>query len=168
MAICAVHASLICHRMLIPPLFYRPRSGRDISFTHFVKALQTVYNLSLPLALFLTTSGFLFGGHNGKPTIPFLGKLDLHDLARHGRVEHDGSLAHADAAPHAIFAPTVPDKARLEDMLATADGEYLTFEDMVRVRSKRDLQLAHEDRSLNGPQGVSPLCGNMHIPYTYC
>lgn len=154
--------------MLIPPLFYRPRSGRDISFTHFVKALQTVYNLSLPLALFLTTSGFLFGGHNGKPTIPFLGKLDLHDLARHGRVEHDGSLAHADAAPHAIFAPTVPDKARLEDMLATADGEYLTFEDMVRVRSKRDLQLAHEDRSLNGPQGVSPLCGNMHIPYTYC
>jgi Peroxidase, family 2 len=122
-----------------------------------VNTLQTLYNVSLPLALSLTTFGFLISGRNGHPTIPFIGTIDLHDFARHGRIEHDGSLAHADAAPHAVFAPTVPDKALLEDLLANADGEYLTMEDMVRVRSKKDMQLARDGRTLDGTHGMSAL-----------
>ena len=124
----------------------------------FLNALQAVYNLSLPLAILLTCGGFLLSGRNGYPTIPFLGTIDLHDLARHGRIEHDGSLAHADAEPHAVFAPTSPDSALLEDMLAEEKGGYLTMEDLARVRKKRDEILAHVGRALNGFQGVLISC----------
>ena len=86
--------------------------------------------------------------------------MDLHDLARHGRVEHDGSLAHADAELHAVFAPTSPDQMLLEDMLTEAPGRDLDMEALARVRSKRDTLLAHEGRSLDRIQG-------MPAPYSY-
>ncbi|KAF8501989.1 Chloroperoxidase [Gautieria morchelliformis] len=127
-----------------------PRSGRDITFMQLLNAVRTVYNLSFPFAFLLASGGFFLCGRNGRPTIPFFGTIDLHDLARHGRIEHDGSLAHADAEPHAEFAPTTPDQTLLKDMLDEAKGAYLTMEDLVRVRSKRDALLANEGRSLEG------------------
>ena len=119
----------------------------------FLNALQAVYNLSLPLAIYATCVAFLFSGRNGYPTVPFLGTIDLLDLARHGFLEHDGSLAHADAKPHAVFAPTAPDHALLEDMLAEAKGGYLTMDDLIRVRRRKDAVLAEEGRGLHGLQG---------------
>lgn len=123
-----------------------------------LKSLRVVYNLSIPLAFLLTCGGFFLSGRNGRPTMPFVGKVDLHDLARHGRIEHDGSLAHADAERNAVFAPTTPDKELLEEMLASAEGEYLTLEDLIRVRRKRDMLLAQEGRSLSGAQSMSVPC----------
>jgi Peroxidase, family 2 len=119
-----------------------------------LNAVRTVYNVSLPLSLVLTSVGFFLCGRNGRPTIPFFGTIDLHDLARHGRIEHDGSLAHADAEPHTEFAPTTPDQELLKDTLAEAEGAYMSMEDVVRVRSKRDTLLANEGRTPHGIHGM--------------
>ena len=124
----------------------------------FLNALRAVYNLSLPLAILLTSGGFFLCGRNGYPSVPFLGTIDLHDLARHGRIEHDGSLAHADAERHAVFAPTVPDHAMLEDVLAEARGGYLTMDELVRVRRRKDAVLVEEGRGLRGSQGGRASC----------
>jgi Peroxidase, family 2 len=122
-----------------------------------LNAVRTVYNASIPLSLALTSGAFFGCGRNGRPTIPFFGTIDLHDLARHGRIEHDGSLAHADAEPHTVFAPTTPDQELLKDMLAEAEGAYLSVEDLVRVRSKRNNLLANEGRPLDGIHGMPML-----------
>lgn len=69
-------------------------------------------------------------------------KLDLHDLAKHNRIEHDGSLAHADALPGHKYAPFHVDKDRLQQLLdASSDGEHLTFNDLVSQRAARDAAL---------------------------
>ena len=104
-----------------------------------VNAIRTVYNISLPLALFLTIAGFLFCGRYGIAAIPLVQTINLKTIARHSRIEHDGSLAHADAEPGAEFAPTTPDKAILTDLLKEAGGrQSLNLGDLVRVRARRD------------------------------
>jgi len=52
-------------------------------------------------------------------------RLDLHDLAKHGRIEHDASLGHDDALPGARFAPSAPD-LHLVNELALAGSESRT------------------------------------------
>ncbi|KAF8583387.1 heme-thiolate peroxidase [Ramaria rubella] len=130
---------------------FLPHSGRDISFLQLLNAIRTVYNISIPLALFLTSAAFFICGRNGHPTVPFIGTIDLHDLARHGRIEHDGSLAHADAAPGAVFAPTTPDLKVLNALTTQAETQEtnLNLEDLARVRRASDMSLESQGRPLD-------------------
>ena len=68
-------------------------------------------------------------------------KFDLHDLAKHDYIEHDGSLVHADATFGGIYAPVDVDKNLLDDLLDTSKGDTLTFNDLVKYRLSRDQQL---------------------------
>ena len=91
--------------------------------------------------------------------------FSLHDLAKHNRIEHDGSLAHADAPAGHIYAPIMPDwKLFLQALFgkdvqgtvtsnggAGPDGNEKTREnsspttikrdDLVRARARRDAGL---------------------------
>ncbi|KAI5119579.1 hypothetical protein M0805_006464 [Coniferiporia weirii] len=134
---------------------YIPHSGHSIPFFVLIKAMRTVYNVSLPLAFLLTVGGFLMCGHFTGSGFSTRLELSLHDLSRHGRIEHDGSLGHADAEPGEIFAPSEPDPARLNGLLnegivsgkSSANSDTLSFFDLAKERFLRD-------RALNRPLGA--------------
>jgi hypothetical protein len=110
---------------------FRPRNGRDIRPYQFIQALQEGYNLSYPLAAFLTWGSFIL--------VQQWKKMSLKDLARHGLLEHDASLAHTDAIEGKEYAPTVVDKLYLKLLIADAkDGVGLTTEDIARARVRRE------------------------------
>jgi len=110
---------------------YINRDGKAVPFIQLVKALQEVYNLSLPHSLILAL-GCYFKVGNGL-------HLDLHNMARHNAIEHDFSLAHRDAAPGAAFAPTDVDPAMLDAFLAhSADGTHVTVADLAAARVARE------------------------------
>jgi len=114
---------------------YLPHDGRDISLLQLTQALRDVYNLSLPFALFLSLIGILLCGHG-------FFRLDLHGLAAHDRIEHNASLAHADAAPGEHFAPIPVNPNMLRTFLsyaALSKGMYL--EDFMQARVDREDQL---------------------------
>lgn len=101
------------------------------------------YNISLPLAVLLSVVGTWLCGRNFK--------LDLQDLARHNRIEHDGSLAHADTIPGGQYAPIAVDKERLQNLLEGSKGsDTLTFQDLVMVRAARDAKLSRPLSSFHG------------------
>lgn len=101
-----------------------------------VSALREVYNLSLPLAIFLTLVGFVLCA----PWWPFQWNMNLHDLSRHNTIEHNCSLCHADAKPGAEFAPWHVSYSLLHRLLGTTNDEYLTLGNFVdaRIRRARD------------------------------
>lgn len=69
------------------------------------------------------------------------GPISLGDVARHGGVEHDGSLAHADAAPGDDYAPTSVDTGRYEEAMGwmcEGGGEVIDADDVVRARVNRE------------------------------
>ncbi|KAL5490586.1 hypothetical protein ACEPAI_5419 [Sanghuangporus weigelae] len=129
---------------------YIPHSGRCIPFFQLIRALRTVYNCSYLFAFVLSVVGFLWCGHRTGSGLSTRLALDLHDLARHGRIEHDGSLGHADAAPGQKYAPVVPDPERLASLLdaqgprvkGPAGVDALSLLDLARVRHLRNTELA--------------------------
>lgn len=96
-----------------------------------MRALVDVYNLSYPLAIVLSTVGVVFCGSWRR------GTLDLHELSRHGQIEHDVSTVHEDAAPGAQFAPCCPSRPLLSQLLSTASGVVMRLDDFVHARIKR-------------------------------
>ncbi|KAJ7191656.1 Chloroperoxidase [Mycena pura] len=126
---------------------YLPRHGTQITFTHLLQAVKTVYNLSLPLALLPTLAGFLtcaklsvnpaeYRRWSWLP-VSVAWTLDLADLSARGwaKLAHDASLVHPSGIPsHA------PDPALLADLLATAraqPNQGLTFRELVAVHAAR-------------------------------
>ncbi|KAJ7715245.1 hypothetical protein B0H16DRAFT_508001 [Mycena metata] len=115
---------------------YLPRRGTQITFTHLLHAIKSVYNLSLPLALLLTLVGFLTCAkfslrlptvspispsqklsRGSRWRISLSWTLNLADLSARGltKIAHNGSLVHASGAPsHA------PDPALLQNFLTVA------------------------------------------------
>jgi hypothetical protein len=92
------------------------------------------YNVSLPLATLLSVVGTFICGHRFT--------IDLEDLALHNYIEHDASLTRGDTRPDARYAPIAVDKELLQNLLdANTNSEYITFEDLVRVRAARDQTL---------------------------
>ncbi len=68
--------------------------------------------------------------------------IDLEDLARHNLIEHDASLTRANAQPDGRYAPVTVDNELLQNLLdASKNRDFLTFEDLVRVRAARDQTL---------------------------
>lgn len=126
-----------------------PHSGRSIPIGQLVHVLRTIYNFSAPFAWILSILGFILCGHFTGSGLSTRLALDLHDLARHNRIEHNASLGHADVAPGEIYAPTVPDSALLASLVdagsVNAGGKgpvALTFFDLARVRFLRNSTLA--------------------------
>jgi len=114
---------------------YLAHDGRNLSVPQLIHALREVYHISLPMASLLSVVGAIMCGNGWK--------LDLEGLAQHNRIEHDGSLTHADAAPGAKYAPIEVDQGLLQHLLdLSSDGRTLTFEDLVRARVSRDASLA--------------------------
>jgi hypothetical protein len=112
-------------------LSFSPRTGRDIRPYQFIEALQEGYNLSYPLAAFLTWGSFIL--------LQQWRKMSLKDLARHNLVEHDASLAHDDATEDREYAPTLVDESYLAQLLADSkDGVGLTAEDVAKARVRRE------------------------------
>lgn len=114
---------------------YLAHDGRNLTATQIIHAIREVYHISLPMASVLSIAGTVVCGSGWK--------LDLEDLAKHNKIEHDGSLAHADALPGAKYAPSYVDKDRLQQLLdASSDGQTLTFNDLVSQRAARDAALS--------------------------
>jgi len=66
-------------------------------------------------------------------------KMSLKDLARHGCVEHNASLAHGDAIAGKEYAPTLVDESALRELFADSeDGVGLTAEDIAKARVRRE------------------------------
>jgi len=113
---------------------YIPHSGKDITLLQLNQALMKVYNLSFFLAFGLTLGAVLLNGVGWK--------FSLSALAEHNKIEHNGSLAHADVVAGQTMAPTKPDPERLASLLkASSDGQTLTLEDFARIRLARDREL---------------------------
>ena len=67
--------------------------------------------------------------------------MSLKDLARHGCVEHDASLAHMDVIGDQEFAPNAIDESYLRLLLADSkDGVGLTAKDIAKARVRRETE----------------------------
>jgi hypothetical protein len=67
--------------------------------------------------------------------------MSLHDLRRHNGIEHNASLAHADAELDHEYAPAEHDEelyAALERH--SGDGKSITIEEFARARIRRELE----------------------------
>ncbi|KAL0952865.1 hypothetical protein HGRIS_007085 [Hohenbuehelia grisea] len=116
---------------------YLPRSGTNIGFFALKSGLQQVYNLSFPLAAFLSGVALAACGRGF-----FFRTLDLEALGLHNKLEHDASLVHQDAAVGCPFAPKEVDQKLLQQLLTyAAPGHGMTLDDFARVRHDREAQL---------------------------
>jgi hypothetical protein len=100
-------------------LYNSPHSGKELTFWQVVKAIRTVYNLGLPVALLLTIGGFALCGHRMRT------RLDLHELAKHNKIEHNGSLAHDDVPDGEKCAPWSHDPDLLDAFLRQGEDRTL-------------------------------------------
>ncbi len=113
---------------------------------------------------------------------------DLHDLAKHNAVEHDGSLVHKDTPLGETYAPTTVDPVLLRHLLETSTTDYLTRRDLCRAQltrhaasrpldstqlfvSKGELDLIHEvfgvQASSLAPQGSSAAGDELVVPKAF-
>jgi len=130
------------------------RSGTDISFLGLLLAVHHVYNLSLPLAFFLTFFGFStcgdiswcplrhIKGNSLKDAILSVfptWTINLASLSKRGfnKIAHDSSLVHPDDRPS-----TSPDLTLLADLLRSASNANgtlgLTLHDLGRLHAQRE------------------------------
>ncbi|KAI9001431.1 Cloroperoxidase [Trametes punicea] len=108
---------------------YLPRNGRDLTAAQLRHAIQEVYKISPALAYILARGGVRRCGIDGK--------LDLHNLALHNVLEHDGSLVHDNALKGQEFAPIEVDRALLQQLLDTSPKDYLTIHDFAQAQVTR-------------------------------
>ncbi|KAH9077120.1 Cloroperoxidase [Lactarius deliciosus] len=120
-----------------------PHDGRGITAYQLMSVIRQHYHVSLPLATLLSIGGtFICGRHF---------TIDLEDLARHNYIEHDASLTHANAGPDGQYAPVTVDSELLQNLLdSSKNRDFLTFEDLVRVRAARDQTLHRPLSRLHG------------------
>ncbi|KAJ7157944.1 Chloroperoxidase [Mycena crocata] len=141
---------------------YIPRCGTNITFMQLLRAVENVYNLTLPLALLLTLVGFLtcakFSLHSPSPKSPSATSpqkltslcrdsrwwltvswtLDLADLSAQGwnKITHDASLVHASGvSSHA------PDPELVASLLRATPPNGITLEGLAQVHAARERSL---------------------------
>ncbi|KAJ7055633.1 Chloroperoxidase [Mycena amicta] len=130
---------------------YIPRSGTNITFIHLLRATKAIYNLSMPLALLLTISGFVTCGKlqwsspfnsEGAWRWPISWTLSLANLAKRGRtkIAHEASLVHSSAVPtHA------PHPALVQNLLSIAESEDgLSLLALAKIHASRVRALGHK------------------------
>jgi hypothetical protein len=116
---------------------FRPHNGKNIGFMQFVTALRQVYRLSIPFAVALA-SGAVFVSLRSRGSF----YVNLDDLATHNLIEHDASLAHADAAPGQRKAPVDVDLDLLRSLISKAAPHHgLTLANFAQARVQREATL---------------------------
>ncbi|PSR97719.1 hypothetical protein PHLCEN_2v4261 [Hermanssonia centrifuga] len=111
---------------------YIPRDGKHLNADIIIPALMECYNISKPFALVLTYGSLHLLQQGTK-------EFSLHDLARHGYIEHNASLCHADAGPGEEYAPVHPDLKMMQEFFAdSAGGLVMNTEDVARARVRRE------------------------------
>jgi hypothetical protein len=111
---------------------FSDHSGKELHFTEVQAAVQKYYGLDTAMSSLLTMGGVIACGHVGIDGA----KFDLHDLAKHNRIEHHGSLTHGEAPPGEDFAPVVVDNAAIDRALkhSSDGGNSLSLDDFSRAR----------------------------------
>ncbi|EJF59901.1 Cloroperoxidase [Dichomitus squalens LYAD-421 SS1] len=113
---------------------YLPHDGCNLTASQLVSVLRAKYKISWILAALLSYGGVALCGHRDG----WSWKLDLHELAKHDVIEHNGSLVHDDAAPGHPFAPTDVDRVLLRQLLsASSESDALTLHDLCRTQVQR-------------------------------
>ncbi|KAF8808281.1 Cloroperoxidase [Phlegmacium glaucopus] len=126
---------------------YIARNGKNLSATDVARGLMSCYGLSTPCAMFLSYTGFLVLGKFGR-------RINLYEIGKHGRVEHDASLVHHDTPEGQDFAPIEIDhslvdalisdvKPSLPEITAGPDPTakfLMNYEDVARARVRREKQ----------------------------
>jgi hypothetical protein len=111
----------------------RPHDGKQLTAPIITKALEEGYGLSSELAHVLVIGGIALLGQ--------LGAFNLHDLARHNRIEHDASLVHDDTPGRDEYAPTAPNVTLINQFLEqVGDDQILSIEELARHRVWRESQ----------------------------
>ncbi|TDL18400.1 Cloroperoxidase [Rickenella mellea] len=109
----------------------RPRNGREITPKAVVHALQEAYQLSTPLAYFLSYVGFGLLGQ--------FREVSLTDIGRHNMVEHDASISHVNAFGKE-YAPTLVNFTLFDEFVHDSKtGLFITAEDIATSRVRREL-----------------------------
>lgn len=112
---------------------YLPRSGKGISFTQIARALVECYGLRTFFAYFLSYGGAFL--------LRQWGPICLSDIARHGAVEHDASLAHKDTPPGGVYAPLEVNEEMLDQSMGwmTEEGDgMIDAQDVGHARVNRE------------------------------
>lgn len=108
---------------------------------NLVTALMNVYNMSLPLALFLAIPAFIQAGKLGRSTGSWGYTLDLADLAKISRF----SIAHYAAFVHPNHPSHSPDPELLKDFVGYAQEKNgLNLNDLAAMRVQRESILNRE------------------------
>ncbi|KAF8758966.1 Peroxidase, family 2 [Rhizoctonia solani] len=82
--------SVVIHETSVISSTYTGLIREELGALQLCKAVHDLYGLSYPLAAIFAFGGVLICGSKGK--------LDLADLAKAHKIEHDASLAHMDLA----------------------------------------------------------------------
>ncbi|KAK0231946.1 hypothetical protein EDD85DRAFT_849380 [Armillaria nabsnona] len=117
---------------------YVSRDGQDIPFFDLIRAIVHVYNVSIPLALFLALPGYLLYGafhFTGWPW-KWTWVMSLAALSDFGasRLAHRASLVHVNHPSHC------PDPELLESLISACPSG-LSIRDFAEVRVKREAAL---------------------------
>ncbi|KAG5352826.1 hypothetical protein C0989_000277 [Termitomyces sp. Mn162] len=133
---------------------YIARDGKNLSPWDLACGLKACYNLSTPLALFLSIGGFLL--------LRRIRNVDLHEIGRHGRIEHDASLVHRDTPKGQKYAPIEIERGLVDMLLVEAktgdeEGEGLEYGDKRILMDATDVARARVRREKQCPQ-----LDNMH------
>ncbi|TFK48241.1 Cloroperoxidase [Heliocybe sulcata] len=148
---------------------YLPRDGKNITPGQLVSALKSAYGTTTPLAWVLTYGGYFLLRNPPPPTslphpslsslspsslshfmhiaksLPTMHKVlepfDLADLALHNHIEHDASLAHSNAAPHDLYAPTATNATLLSQLFTfVTPNDTFTLSSIAKARVLREYQ----------------------------
>ncbi|KAF8748913.1 Peroxidase, family 2 [Rhizoctonia solani] len=110
---------------------YLPRSGKGLGLFQLCKAVHNLYGLTYLVAAIPTVLGILSCGSGGR--------VDLEQLAKHGKLEHDASLSRLDHADgdNKNVCPWLVDQL----IAQSTDGRRLSMRDFAKARVLRESQV---------------------------
>jgi len=128
---------------------FLPHDGKAIQPDSLRELLNSVYGFSHAVSLASVEGAWqLCGKFSSGKKAP----TDLHEFSKNGVIEHNASLAHADTPQGEVYAPVTTDQGLLQDLVSrSADGQFLTMEDLSQVRVDREdalpVPLSKKDQS---------------------
>lgn len=127
---------------------YIARDGKNLSIMDLTLGLMAGYNLSFPLAIFLSVGGFIL--------LKRIRRISLFELGKHDAVEHNASLVHKDTPPHEKYAPIEIQEGLVQQLIADAktgneEGEGPEAGDRRTLMDASDVARARVRREKSSP-----------------
>ncbi|EIN10121.1 Cloroperoxidase, partial [Punctularia strigosozonata HHB-11173 SS5] len=108
---------------------YISRDGKNLSGRDLANGLMACYNISMPLAYFLSYGALLHP------------RVELSDFALHNHVEHDASICHEDGEIFDLFAPCPVIPKMFDDFVKdSATGTHCNARDIAATRVRREAE----------------------------